>query len=481
MMIALLTLSFVCLQHVSALHCVGECLRADTHALMAGSMAEKDSQWATLGNCNSTSISGGVPCVDGFSGEYPCNNIDLLAYLSIEDLGSFPDSNGNDMWGWEDPLTGREYAITGQRDGTSFVDISDPYNPVVLAFVPSHLEVYLNQSWRDIKTYANHAYIVGDRGQHGLQVFDMTRIRGLEEDYTGITVMEEDAFYFEFGDCHNIHINEDSGYLYCVGSSTCNGGPHMVDISEPKNPQFAGCAGGDGYTHDLQCVNYDGPDGRFEDHEICFAYNEDSLTIYDVTDKEAPCMLSRTVYDGAFYTHQGWLTEDKKYVLMNDELDELRDANHSGFTQTFIWDVSSLTAPIQFSTYFSPAQSIDHNIYIVGEYSYQSNYASGLRVNDISEVADGVLSEAGFFDIRPEGDEIAFFGTWSNYPYYKSGVVAIHSIERGLFLVKPNLPGLGPLAPAIDNLKTQPPRGGPGHGSWPSRGRGRGRGRGRRD
>lgn len=75
----------------------------------------------------------------------------------------------------------------------------------------------------------------------------------------------------------------------------------------------------------------------------------------------------------------------------------------------------------------------------------------------------------------------AFFGTWSNYPYYKSGVVAIHSIERGLFLVKPNLPGLGPLAPAIDNLKTQPPRGGPGHGSWPSRGRGRGRGRGRRD
>ena len=88
-------------------------------------------------------------------------------------------------------------------------------------------------------------------------------------------------------------INEASGYLYAVGTKTCSGGLHMVDIRDPANPQFVGCYADDGYTHDSECVIYSGPDTRFTDHEICFNYNEDTLTIVDVTHKDEIRMLSR--------------------------------------------------------------------------------------------------------------------------------------------------------------------------------------------
>lgn len=44
------------------------------------------------------------------------------------------------------------------------------------------------------------------------------------------------------------------------------GGLHILDVSDPKNPIFLGCVSEDGYTHDAQCVMYNGPDARFEQH-----------------------------------------------------------------------------------------------------------------------------------------------------------------------------------------------------------------------
>jgi len=48
------------------------------------------------------------------------------------------------------------------------------------------------------------------------------------------------------------------------------------------------------------------------------------------------------------------------------------------------------------------------------------------------------LSEAGFFDVYPGDDEAEFNGTWSNYPYFKSGIVIVSGIEQGLFVLRPN-------------------------------------------
>merc|ERR1719295_165141 len=82
------------------------------------------------------------PCVDGYATdlEYPCSNVDLLSFIPLGELGSHPNASGNDIWGWtqydDDGEATGYYALTGQSDGSSIVNITDPINPNVLAFIP---------------------------------------------------------------------------------------------------------------------------------------------------------------------------------------------------------------------------------------------------------------------------------------------------------------------------------------------------------
>src|SRR5690606_20218176 len=90
-------------------------------------------------------------------------------------------SGGNDIWGWTDPETEKEYALMGLNNGTAFVDVSDPVNPVYLGKLPTHTQSSL---WRDIKVYADHAFVVSEASGHGMQVFDLTRLRGVTSPQT---------------------------------------------------------------------------------------------------------------------------------------------------------------------------------------------------------------------------------------------------------------------------------------------------------
>jgi hypothetical protein len=208
----------------------------------------------------------------------------------------------------------------------------------------------------------------------------------------------------------------------------------VVDVRAPVAPRPAGCFSLDGYTHETQCVVYDGPDTLYRDHEICFNSNEDTLTIVDATDKLEQVQLSRTGYGGSAYTHQGWLSEDQRVFLVNDEGDETAFRHP---TRTWIWDVSDLRAPFIASHYDGSTPSIDHNLYIRGNLVYESNYRSGLRVLDASELARGAMGEVGFFDVYPPDDAPAYNGAWSAYPFFASGSVVVNGIEQGLFVVRP--------------------------------------------
>lgn len=374
-------------------------------------------------------------CSGGFAGTYPCDNVDLMAFMPHAQIGG---GNGNDIWGWTDPENGREYVIVGQTNGTSVVDITDPLNPVYMGRLPVPTS---NSSWRDVKVYDNHAFIGSEAVGSGLQVMDLTQLRTIVA--PPATLVETTLYTTNLSTSHNVVINEDSGYAYIVGSNTpgCNGGLVFIDIVNPGSPTYAGCFGGDDYTHDAQCVNYAGPD---EDHwgkEVCLAFNEDTLTIVDVTDKSAPVQVSRTPYTNARYTHQGWFTDDHAYALSDDELDEYY--GYVNNTRTLIWDLRDLDAPVQFATYTNPnTTSIDHNLYVLGDYVYQSNYVAGLRILDISGIASGSLSEVAYFDIHPAtdgSDHNDFNGAWSVYPYFPSGNVVVNGIEQGLFILRPNL------------------------------------------
>jgi len=276
-----------------------------------------------------------------------------------------------------------------------------------------------------------------------MQVFDLTQLENsprypaFTSNYTLNAPIEfhESAFYGQFGNCHNIAINEDTGYAYAVGSSTCRGGLHMINIQQPKFPSYAGCFPDDGYVHDTQCVVYDGPDPNYQGREICFCYNEDDLTIVDVTVKTDARMISSMSYNDVQYTHQGWLLPGKHYLLLDDELDELYGTN--SHTRTMVWDVSDLENPHPVSSYYSTETVIDHNLYTLADRAYLSNYCGGLRIYDTSNAADS-LTEDGFFDVAPDCSTRLFLGTWSNYPYLPSGNILVNSIDRGFFLLKYN-------------------------------------------
>jgi choice-of-anchor B domain-containing protein len=407
--------------------------------------------WTERGTITATgetmeSITGDVvECTEGQAGAFGCTEVDLVAFLPVAALGGTRASVVNDVWGWTDPETSREYAIVGRNDGTAFVDLSAPGGPMYLGDLAPTAGSTVNM-WRDIKVYANHAFIVADGvGAHGIQIFDLTTLRGEPSTSEPFPrAFTETAHYDGIFSAHNIVINEESGFAYVVGAGgggeVCGGGLHMVDIRDPGAPTFAGCFSdpttgsvGTGYSHDAMCVNYRGPDTQYVGRELCFGANETALSIADVTDKSNPVAVATASYPNVGYLHQGWISEDHRYFYMNDELDELSGLTPA--TRTLVWDIQELDDPILAKEHLGTTSASDHNLYVSGNLMYQSNYVSGLRILDISDPENP--REVGFFDTVTEGENTpGFAGSWSNYPFFPSGMIAVTSMKEGLFIVR---------------------------------------------
>jgi choice-of-anchor B domain-containing protein len=374
-------------------------------------------------------------CTDGRVGPFDCGEVELLAFVPNSILRAPGESRGvrtNDNWGWTDPETGREYALVGRNDGTAFIDITDPVNPVLVGDLPKTPGTPRSQLWRDIKTYREHAFIVADgAGDHGMQVFDLTRLRDVTDPPAKFTpdVLYRGEGANEVGSSHNIGINEETGYAYLIGGGC--GGLHMVDIREPRDPKFAGCADPGG-THDIQCLNYRGPDERFQGREICLRSAADDFIISDVTDKANPRQLASTTHPNPAYLHQGWVTEDHRYFIMDDESDVIRGNVET--TRTLIWDISDLEDPRLAEEFMGSMPASAHNLYIKGDFAYQANYRYGLHILDISDPLNP--REVGTFDTSPYQTGPGFSGAWSTYPYFDSGTVIVTSLQEGLFILK---------------------------------------------
>lgn len=387
------------------------------------------------------STGGEVRCETGKARGFDCRDADLVSFLPVSAIGGKRGVMVNDIWGWTDSTSNREFALVGRVDGTSFVEVTDPAKPVYLGNLPLTDGAKPNL-WRDIKVYKSHAFIVADgAGPHGMQVFDLTQLRHVPN---APATFKPTALYDRIHSAHNIVINEGTGFAYPVGNSmggeTCGGALHMIDIRDPASPKFAGCyadpATGKartGYTHDAQCVVYHGPDEQYKGREICFNSSETGLGIADVTDKENPKPISVATYPNVAYAHQGWLTDDHRYFYLDDEGDEL--AGTAPRTRTLVFDLGDLDDPVVAKEFFGTTPASDHNLYVRGRYMYQSNYVSGLRVIDVKDPTNPV--EVGFFDTVPYGENQAgFAGSWSNFPYFKSGVVAATSMREGLFMIR---------------------------------------------
>ena len=207
---------------------------------------------------SSSAANQAVECIGGFADtgggiKYACSNINLMSFLN---LATFKSTNkcgnatpeGNDVWGWTS--AGREFALMGLSNGAAFVEITDPINPVYIGILLSHSGCSI---WRNIKTYADHAFVVSEASSHGMQVFDLKQL--LTADPTKMPIeFSETAHYNKFSNSHTMDIDVNAGFAYAMGTNTYFGGLHIVNIQNPTLPTLAGGFGGDGYTHDGQCI-----------------------------------------------------------------------------------------------------------------------------------------------------------------------------------------------------------------------------------
>ena len=336
--------------------------------------------------------------------QYPAENVSLYSRISLAEFGA---TAAKDCWGYVSN-TGREYAIVCLSTGTSFVEISDPARAVIVGHVPHPIES------KDVKVYRNYVYASTDSGP--LQIIDVAEI-----DNGVVTLVNTLA-----RGTHNIAVNADSGYLYLCGGGSMT----ALDLADPLQPVEVGTWAGE--THDAQVISYVA--GPYAGREIAFVFAgwSQTLDIVDVTDKSNMFLVSRSSYAGSGYTHQGSLSDDRRLLFMDDELDEINGTTPS--TRTLVWDVSDLSAPLLINEFTNGLAATDHNLFFRDGFLFEANYKSGLRIWDVRDPLQPV--ETGYFDTYPANNSSGYgVGAWSTYAFFPSGTVIVSDRGDGLFVL----------------------------------------------
>ena len=350
-------------------------------------------------------------CINGYiGGQWPCANVELISQVPNEDMG---DMAANDLWGWTDPLDGREYVLFGKRDGTWFIEVTNPQLPRIVGELPA--TGLANSLWRDIKVVGHHMVVVSEASLSRLQVFDLTRLRN----HLSIgppMVFSTDTLLEGFSKAHNVVVHGDSDGVYVCGPNGIDGFL-VYDFSSPEEPTIVG-SWSEAYVHDAQVVTYSGPDPDHQGKTIMVASCADDVRILDVTDPTDIVELSSTGPDPYGYIHQGWLSRDQRFFLLGDESDEISGLVEE--TTTYVFDLEDLDnwngSPVSRS-----APTARTTTSTCGDISFTR---ATTRTDGSSSPSSGCRRDfKAHFDTQPELSGPSFAGSWSNYP--DSGTIAL--------------------------------------------------------
>ena len=315
----------------------------------------------------------------------------------------YPGQRITDIWGFVDSA-GNEYALVGDEDALSIVDISTPSNPVELYSIDGP-----SSGWRDMKFWGAYAYCTNE-SDSGLLIVDLTHIQD-----------SIDYYYFTAGNlnlqtAHNIFIDE-KGYAYVVGANVGVGGALFFDLNpDPYNPQFVGQ-----YTlryiHDLYVRG---------DTMWSAEVNDGIFSVVDVSNKAAPVVLG-TAATSFNFTHNTWLNDAGDVLFTTDEVS-------GAFVGAY--DVSDLGNITELDLWQSPHSSnvIPHNTFWLDDFLITSYYRDGVTITDATHPDN--LIETGWYDTSPLSGN-GFNGCWGVYPYLPSGLIIATDMEEGLFILQP--------------------------------------------
>jgi choice-of-anchor B domain-containing protein len=384
-----------------------------------------------------------APCIGNVSSGFPCQSVSLLSHLAFDTLKPV-STKANDIWGFTDLNTGREYAFIGVENGVAVIDITDPTAPEQVG-APTGTST----TWRDIEIYQvfdpsaqrwrAYAYITADAVQDVLMVLDLSGLpNGVERvDFQSDHRSAHTDYMINSDFTYGISQTGETPVLAVAGSNLVGGNHRLYSLGTPRAPALISVSAS-GYAHDLssfpikdarkdtQCVNA-------QSQPVCQVltdFNENTVDVWDVTIPTSRQLLASQPYPNARFVHTGWWTDDGRYLYVNDELDE-RDLGLN--TTIHIFDMADLRTPTLVGSWVGPTGAIDHNTYVKGNRLYFANYSEGLTILDITDPV--TPARIGYFDTWPANSQTAFVGAWGVYPFFASGTIAVSDINSGLYLL----------------------------------------------
>ena len=338
--------------------------------------------------------------------------------LALCNLGSFRfgESAGSDCWGYTAP-DGTNYAIMGVEDGVVFVNVTT-MTVVDTVFGPGPC----GYTWRDMATMGDYCYCVSECAgfNDGLMTIDLSFLPD-SVSLLNTQSLNPPEWGFQQMWSHNLSLDTVAGFLYAEGwggEGWTNTNVFVFDLADPANPTWVGGFGSLGSDiHDMYALN---------DTVYVAEGGNRSFSIWDLTNKFAPQLLTRWSPPNPGYAHNIWPSEDRRYVVTAEET--------PGRTVK-IWNRENL-ANIQLTGEYLGPSGVAHNVQVLNDTIYISHYESGLRVVDMTDASNPV--EVGAFDTHPNENAI-FEGAWGAYPYAPDGLVYVSNLEGHLYILQKNL------------------------------------------
>ncbi len=322
----------------------------------------------------------------------------------------------NEVWGLV--VEGVEYAVIGSTEGTHFLDISDPTNPVEVARVAGAVQggeiVH-----RDYHDYKGYLYVACDEGPSTLQIMDITQLPDT------VTVVYDSAE--AFSRAHNIFIDTATAKMYTFATAGGNSGYsplRIYDLTDPVNPVYVRKYNNFGNIYPSHVH-----DGYVRNDVAFLNCGGHGFAVVDFSDPYNPRPVSTlTSYVDQGYNHSGWLSDDAQYYYMADE-DHDFDMKVVDFS-----DPCDMEVVGTFNAEASANYSIPHNQLVACNYLYVSYYYDGMQVYDISDPANP--ERVLYYNTSQLPHRDNYEGAWGVYPYLPSGNILVSDMQEGLFVLQ---------------------------------------------
>ncbi|MCH9031701.1 MAG: choice-of-anchor B family protein [candidate division Zixibacteria bacterium] len=310
---------------------------------------------------------------------------------------------GNDCWGWKSSL-GDQYAIYGVDSGIVIVSVST-FSPVAFARGP-------NCIWRDMASWGNYLYSVTEctGPNEGLQIIDLSFLPDSVHVVGAFPVWDGAGSQVS----HNLSIDSIKGFIYLEGINVLGKSVFIHDLADPVNPVYLGSFGPLA-SHDIYAYN---------DTVYLAEGSSHSYSIWNLSNKMSPELLTRFFVPNNGYAHNIWPTDDRRHVVTTEET-----AGHT----SKIWNVEDFSNVVLVGEYLGPG-GLSHNAHIVGDYVYYSHYETGVTVVDIS--IPHCPREVARYDTWPSSEGSGFGGAWGAFPFNDDSLVYASNVDGVMYILK---------------------------------------------